>query len=250
MKYKIAGKGKVYQGDATEIFPQIADKKSVVITDPPYNIGIKYENYKDKLKDEEYQKLFSIFKDHRAAIIQYPEETMKYIVPELGIPKEILAWCYNSNISKQFRLISIYGMEPDFNKSKMPYKNPTDKRIKKLKANGSKGTRMYDWFSDIQLVKNVSKEKIMKEENGKQVPVHPCQIPIKLMQRLIAIFTSEDDIIVDPFMGVGATIIAAESMNREWIGIELSKKYCKLATTRVKNWKDHVDLKFMETLNY
>ena len=250
MKFTKIGRGRIYAGDATRVFPEIADERCVVITDPPYNIGIKYDNYNDKLKNEEYRKLFSIFKGYRAAIIQYPEETMKYIVPELGIPNEVLSWCYNSNISKQFRLISIFGLEPNFNNSKMPYKNPTDKRIKKLMANGSKGTGMYDWFSDIQLVKNVSKEKIMKEENGKKVPVHPCQIPVKLMQRLIAICTTKEDIIVDPFAGVGATAIAAESMNREWISIELSKKYCKLTTDRVKNWEKYVDFKFMETLTY
>lgn len=250
MNYKKVGRGKIYQGDATEIFPEISDERFVVITDPPYNIGIKYDNYNDKLSDTEYRNLFTVFKNHRAAIIQYPEETIEHIVPVLGVPKKILAWCFNSNISRQYRLISIYNMEPNLNNSKVPYKNPNDKRIKKLTVEGSKGTRCYDWFSDIQLVKNVSKEKIMKEKEGKMVPVHPCQIPIKLMQRLIAFCSSKDDIIVDPFMGVGATAIAAESMKREWVGIELSPKYCKLTTQRVKNWKKYVEKDFMETLTY
>ena len=49
---------------------------------------------------------------------------------------------------------------PDFKKVKQPYKNLHDKRIKKLIENGSEGARLYDWFDDIELVKNVSKEKI------------------------------------------------------------------------------------------
>ncbi|MHA1223294.1 MAG: DNA-methyltransferase [Candidatus Heimdallarchaeaceae archaeon] len=250
MEFKKIGKGTIYFGDARDIYPQVANEKTVIITDPPYNIGIIYDNYDDNKEEEEYQNLFSIFFGHRAAIIHYPKETIKYIVPELGIPNRILAWCYNSNISRQYRLISIFNLKPNFNNSKIPYKNPNDKRIKKLIEGGSKGTRCYDWFSDIQLVKNVSKEKIMKEENGKKVPVHPCQIPIKLMQRLIALCTTKEDIVVDPFMGVGATAIAAESMNREWIGIELSQKYCNLAVERVKNWEYYVDFDFLETLVY
>ncbi len=248
MKYSKVGKGKIYLGDTKDIFPKIAEDRFVIITDPPYNIGIKYDNYNDNLPSDKYKSLFSIFHNYRAAIIQYPEETMEFIVPELGIPNKVLTWCYNSNISRQFRLISIYNMIPNLNNSKIPYKNPTDKRIKKLIASGSQGTRCYDWFSDIQLVKNVSKEKIMVEKNSKIVPVHPCQIPIKLIQRLIAICTTKEDIIIDPFMGVGATAIAAESMGREWIGIELSPMYCKLTTERVKEWRTYVDLKFMDTL--
>ncbi|MHA1221958.1 MAG: DNA-methyltransferase [Candidatus Heimdallarchaeaceae archaeon] len=250
MKYSKVKNGRIYIGDARKIYPQIAKEDQVVITDPPYNIGINYHDYNDNMEEDDYQNLFSIFFGHRAAIIHYPEETIKYIVPELGIPNRILAWCYNSNISRQYRVISIFNLEPNFNNSKIPYKNPKDKRIKKLIEGGSKGTRCYDWFSDIQLVKNVSKEKVMKERNGKKIPAHPCQIPVKLIQRLIALCTTKDDIVVDPFMGVGATAIAAESMNRKWIGIELSQKYCELASERVKNWEHYVDFKFLETLVY
>ncbi len=250
MKYTKVKRGKIYIGDAREVYPQIAEENHVIVTDPPYNIGIKYENYNDKLSESDYRSLFSPFVNRKAVIIQYPEDTIRYIIPELDIPNRILAWCYNSNISRQYRLISIFNTEPSFNNSKIPYKNPKDKRIRKLIEEGSKGTRCYDWFSDIQIVKNVSKEKIMKIENGKKVPVHPCQIPVKLMQRLIALCSNKNEVIVDPFLGVGATAIAAESMGREWIGIEFSKKYCDLSLERVKNWEEYVDFDFLETLIY
>ncbi|MHA1415681.1 MAG: DNA-methyltransferase [Candidatus Heimdallarchaeaceae archaeon] len=244
------GNGKIFIGNAKEILPKVTNKNNaVIITDPPYNIGIKYDNYQDKLPDEEYIDLFKIFKGYKAAIIQYPEETVKYIVPALGVPNKYLAWCYNSNISRQFRLISLYNIKPKFGNVRLPYKNPTDKRIRKLIENGSKGRKSYDWFSDIQLVKNVSKEKVI-EKGEKMKPIHPCQIPIKLMQRLIALTSTKKDIIIDPFVGVGATIIAAESMGRKWIGIDLSEKYCKIAVERVRKWEDYVDLKFLENLYY
>ncbi len=165
----------------------------LIATDPPYNINFKYNSYKDSMTDEEYIEMLNYFEEYPTAIIQYPEETMKYIVPAMGVPDEVCAWCYNSNLPRQFRLINFYNTKVDFNKVKQPYKNPKDKRIKELIAKGSKGTRLYDWFSDIQLVKNISKEK-----TG-----HPCPIPVALMERIILLTTNEGDTVCDPFIGGG-----------------------------------------------
>lgn len=165
----------------------------LIATDPPYNINFKYNSYKDSMTDEEYIEMLNYFEEYPTAIIQYPEETMKYIVPAMGVPDEVCAWCYNSNLPRQFRLVNFYNTKVDFNKVKQPYKNPNDKRIKELIAKGSKGTRLYDWFSDIQLVKNVSREKTE----------HPCPIPVALMERIILLTTNEGDTVCDPFIGGG-----------------------------------------------
>jgi hypothetical protein len=77
---------------------------------------------------------------------------MKYVIPALGVPDEVLAWCYNSNINRRFRLISIYGKKPDFSRVKQPYKNPTDKRVKTLIDSGSEaltymiGLVIFNWL--------------------------------------------------------------------------------------------------------
>lgn len=222
----------IINGDCREIFPEIKKKYSniFVITDPPYNIEFKgYEDYKkdgyeDNLSPEDYVKLISTFKDCLIAIIQYPEEMMGLIVPALGVPDEVLAWCYPSNIGRKFRLVNIYGRQPNFNKVLQSYKNKTDKRIKERMRQGYLGTALYDWFDDINIVKNVSKEKT----------VHPCPVPVALMERLIILLTEEDDIIVDPFMGSGTTGVACVKTKRNYIGIELSEKYCEEAKKRIE----------------
>lgn len=197
----------------------------LVATDPPYNIGFKYNEYEDKMSDEDYIDMLSEFQSFPSAIIHYPEEMMKYVVPALGVPDEVCAWCYNLNLPRQFRLINFYDVKVDFNKVKQPYKNPNDKRIRKLIENGSKGTRMYDWFSDIQIVKNVSKEKTS----------HPCPVPVKLMERIILLTTSEGDTVLDPFMGSGTTAIACVNTKRNYIGFEVSDEYCQIARERISN---------------
>lgn len=201
-------------------------KIDLVCTDPPYNIKFNYDKYEDNMADGDYINMLSELHGFHTAIIHYPEQMMKYVVPALGVPNEVCAWCYNSNLPKQFRLINFYNVKVDFNKVKQPYKNPNDKRVRERIKNGSKGTRMYDWFSDIQLVKNVSKEKN-----------HPCPIPVKLMERIILLTTNEGDTVLDPFMGGGTTAIACLNTNRNYIGFEIDEKYYNLSLERIKKWK-------------
>lgn len=69
--------------------------------------------------------------------------------------------------------------------------------------------------------------RIPQEDNNP----HPAPFPVELAQRCIQSTTGR--IILDPFMGSGTTALAAEMCRREWIGIELSKDYCKLAQERI-----------------
>lgn len=210
----------IIQGDFREIIGNI-NGDYIVITDPPYNINFKgyKQEYQDNMPSEEYIEMLSYFQNKPVAIIDYPEEMMKYVVPALGTPNEVLCWCYNSNIPRRFRLVNIYNCVVNFHRILQPYKNPNDKRVKKLITNGQKGTPIYDWFSDIQLVKNVSKQKTD----------HPCPIHIELAKRLITLLTEKGDLVLDPFCGGGTFCLAAKQLGRNYIGIDISEKYCNIA---------------------
>ena len=195
-----------------------------IITDPPYNINYEYNEYNDNLIDEEYIELISNFKGLKLAIIHYPEEAMKYFVPALGVPDEVNVWAYNSNLpGRQSRLVNYYNLQPDYRKVLQPYKNPNDKRIKERIARGITGARSYDWFSDIQLVKNVSKSEYP----------HPCPVPVELMERIIKLTTNEGDLVVDPFAGSGSTGVACVNTNRRFIGFEIDTLYADMANERI-----------------
>ncbi len=60
---------------------------------------------------------------------------------------------------------------------------------------------------------------------------HPAPFPIEIAQRCIA--ASPSGVVLDPFMGSGTSAVAAEILNREWIGAEISKKYCEMAQRRL-----------------
>ena len=205
----------IYHGDCREILPQLP-KVDLVLTDPPYGINFrKYASHIDK-PGKEYMEMISILKGFvPLAILQYPEETMKYLVPIFGPPDEVFTWCYNSNIARQTRIFSFWGCDVDFTRVKTKPKNPTDKRVSDV-------VNHYDWISDFSQVKNVSAEK----EN------HPCQIPEKLMRLVLQFIKAET--ILDPFMGSGTTLRAAKDLGRKAIGIEIEEKYCEIAVKRLR----------------
>lgn len=197
----------------------------LVVSDPPYNIGFKgYDEYSDTMPDEEYiEMLAELQKFERVILCDYPIETMKYIVPALGVPDAVASWCYNANIPNRFRLVSFYGCKPDYSRVKQPYKNPTDKRVAELIANGSEGTNLYEWWTDIQLVKNVSKEKTN----------HPCSVPEALQRRIITLCANEGDVIFDPFGGSLTTSKAAQDLGFKSIACELSESYLRDGINRL-----------------
>ncbi len=61
---------------------------------------------------------------------------------------------------------------------------------------------------------------------------HPAPFPVELAQRCIQSTTAE--IVLDPYIGSGTTAIAAEMCRRKWIGIDISKDYCRVANERIE----------------
>lgn len=194
-----------------------------VVTDPPFNIGYHYNEYKDNMKDNEYyQMLVNIVKNYPTVMIHYPEALHKLSVLSNKVPSKVVSWVYNSNTAKQHRDIAFYDIMPSFKNAWQPYKNPTDKRIQKRIANGSKGGRLYDWWN-INQVKNVSKEKTN----------HPCQMPLEVMKNIISTLP-EDITVIDPFMGSGTTAIACMQLGYDFIGCELNQEYYEIAKRRIE----------------
>jgi DNA modification methylase len=64
---------------------------------------------------------------------------------------------------------------------------------------------------------------------------HPAMFPEKLVERVLKLFSYQDDVILDPFNGVGTTTTVARRLNRRFIGIDISEEYCKKAEDRLKN---------------
>ena len=69
----------------------------------------------------------------------------------------------------------------------------------------------------------------MKEYN------HPAMFPEKLAERVIKLFSFQNDVILDPFNGSGTTTKVARNLKRHYVGVDLSQDYVNLALKRLKN---------------
>ena len=229
---------KITCGDSVNIIPEIfkqkREKEIVIITDPPFNVGYHYETYKDNMPEDDYLNLLSFILGftHKCVLIHYPEMLYK-ISYEIGMfPERVVSWVYNSNTSRQHRDIAFFGINPDFNKVKQPYKNLNDKRIKERIEQGKDGCKLYDWW-EVNQIKNVNKEKWD----------HPCQMPLLIMERIIKLLP-EDIIVLDPFCGTGTTCVAAKSLGRDYIGIDIDNKYCNIAAERLNGVDAHGQISY------
>src|SRR5579859_1434787 len=64
--------------------------------------------------------------------------------------------------------------------------------------------------------------------------IHPATFPISLPKHVIKLLSHEGELVVDPFVGSGTTLLAARDMNRNAVGFDLQKKYVELAQSRVE----------------
>lgn len=225
----------LYNNNSLDIFAELIDKYKnenvIIVTDPPFNINYKYSKYCDNMDETEYYEMLSYFiNDLPSIIVHYPEQLYKLSFQIGKFPEKVISWVYNSNTAKQHRDIAFFGIKPNMNQVRQPYKNPNDKRIKERIAKGCEGAKLYDWW-EINQVKNVSKEKT----------AHPCQMPLQVMKNIVGILPY-DCVIIDPFMGSGTTGEAViemnkiQNVNRKFVGIEIDEDYYDIASQRL-NYK-------------
>jgi len=236
--------------DCLKYMPTLPDESiDLIITDPPFNIGKKYNTYNDRMKKDEYIKwcekwlaeCIRILKPTGSLyLFNYPENNA-YLMPFLDkklVFRRWLTWHYPTNTGMspknytrtQHSILFYTKTEKStFNKDEIaePYKNPTDKRIMKLIASGKKGRTPYDVFQ-FNIVKNVSREKTE----------HVCQLPEKLIAIFVKASSNKGQLVFDPFMGSGTVAAVAKKLGRNYLGCEIDEKYCEIINRRLKNITD------------
>ena len=89
----------------------------------------------------------------------------------------------------------------------------------------SQGRRVHDVITDIRPIASKSKERVG----------YPTQKPIALLDRIIKASSNEGDVVLDPFCGCATTCVAAERLQRHWIGIDISPRAVDLVRVRLEN---------------
>jgi len=88
------------------------NKPYCIVTDPPFNIGYKYNSYKDNMKQNEYIEFLKYVVTYNGfpfVIIHYPESLHQLSISIGKAPDKVCSWVYNSNNQKQHRDIAYWG---------------------------------------------------------------------------------------------------------------------------------------------
>jgi DNA modification methylase len=130
------------------------------------------------------------------------------------------------------------GDKPKFNKGAVrePYSNETIQAYLRDKRYKDRDARMKHLLAGkyaTNLLRVPSLKGTSKEKCG-----HPSQKPVDLIAKLIACSTDPGDLVLDPFLGSGTTAVVAQSLGRQWLGIEVNPLYVQLAEQRLASATD------------
>lgn len=226
----------------------------LIVTSPPYNIGKSYERRSplDKYIEDQAQVisecvrllhnkgsicwqvgnhvqngeifpldivLYHVFKDHglklRNRIIWHFEHGL-HCSNRLSGRHETILW-FTKGDEYTFNLDSI----------RVPSKYPNKKYYKGPKAGQLSCNPLGKNPGDVWVIPNVKNNHVEKT-------VHPCQFPVELVERLVLSMTNAEDSVLDPYMGVGSSVIAAIKNNRFGYGCDIMQKYVDIAQERIE----------------
>ena len=247
----------IYQGDCLKFLKRTADEAfKLIVTSPPYNIGKSYEKKKPLETYLEFQKQVieecvrtlqeggSIcwqtgnFVDKGEIV---PLDVYLYdIFKSLGLKlRNRIIWHFGHGLHCKKRLSGRYetilwftkGDDYTFNLDpiRVPQKYPNKKYFKGKNKGKLSCNPLGKNPSDVWEVPNV-------KNNHPEKTNHPCQFPIELIDRLVLSLTNEGDIVFDPFLGSGTSIIASLKNKRFGLGCEIDKAFVNLSKSRVKEF--------------
>jgi len=253
------GSQHVVTGDCLEILKALDPKSiDVVVTSPPYNIGVAYRSYDDRRPAASYlawltqigEQIARVLKDDGsfflnvggtnadpwiamdvAAAFRSLFTLQNNIVwaksvsvgnDTVGHFKPITSRRYlNNNHESIFHFTKTGAVEVDRLAVGVPYKDKSN--IARWGHTQDKRCAGNVWFIPYKTVRS----KAQKFD-------HPAGFPVALAERCIKLHGGEDPVVLDPFLGAGTTLVAAENLGLTGIGIELDKDYAATAVKRLK----------------
>ena len=257
----------LHQGDAQVFLQTIPDNTvSLVITSPPYNIGKSYERKQDitsYLAEQEavIRELVRVLNVNGSICWQtgnyvddgevFPLDIYFYpIFRKYGLKlRNRIIWRFEHGLHASKRFSGRYETILWFTKSdsytfnldpvRVPSKYPGKLHFKGPRKGQPSGNPLgknpsdvwtflqEEWETCVWDIPNVKSNHIEKT-------LHPCQFPVELVERCVLALTNEQDIVLDPYCGVGSTSVAALMHGRKAIGIEREAQYVAISKERIE----------------
>ena len=246
---------RIYCGDAENILKTFPDSiVDIIVTSPPYNFGQEYQSENGKIDDalkwEHYfAKLNSIWSECVRVLkpggrfcVNVQPLFSDYIPTHHIISNQLLKlgllWKAEF-LWEKHNYSCKYTAWGSWRSPSMPYIKYTwefievfCKETHRKVGDTSKIDITGDEFKEWVYAKwDIAPEGRMKKYG------HPAMFPEELPRRLLKLFSYVDDLVLDPFIGVGTTAFVAEKLDRRWIGIDISEKYCGIAKKRIQKYQ-------------
>ena len=240
---------KIIAGDAEKVLHELPDNcVDLVFTSPPYNFGLDYGNSADDTKWEEYfQKLFAVF-DECIRVLKFGGRIVVNVQPLFSdyIPSHHII----SSFFMRRRLIWKGELLWEKNNYNCKYtawgswKSPSSPYLKytwefiEIFAKGSlksKGDKADADITADEFKQWVNAKWSIAPERSMRHYDHPAMFPEELAMRVLKLFSFAGSFVLDPFVGVGTTAVAAKKLQRRYLGIDISPQYCQTAAARLAN---------------
>lgn len=222
---------KVICGDCLEIYPTLP-KAKMVFADPPDNLGMKYDGYRDKLSSEQYRKWL----DQVISIVLFSVNPVDIFwlsyfhqyQPNIGM------WCSGLHKWKQFIWYFTFGQHrhSDCGNNYRPIMRWMKKGAviypDAIRVPSDRQTKYNDKRADPRgrVPGDVWEFPRVCGTFHERRKWHPTQHPEALMERIIKMSCVPGDLVIDLFAGTGTTLRVCKRLGIDCIGIEISKAYC------------------------
>jgi site-specific DNA-methyltransferase (adenine-specific) len=237
---------KIICGDCIEVLGGVGEPfADLIFADPPFNIGYKYDKYHDKVKSKNYiawtkdwmTVCKKVLKPAGSFYIAIGDEYAAYV--KMIAEDELKLFCRNwiiwhytfgQQTKKKFarahtHIFYFVNDKKNFTFNEYAVRVPSDRQlIYGDKRANPVGKMPDDVWEEFPRVCGTFKER---EE------WHPCQMPENLLKRIIAVSSNVGDCVLDPFSGSGTTLAAAKQLGRNYVGVEISRKYVDNAKKRL-----------------
>lgn len=229
------GINKIYEGGWLQVMNQI-DNESIdlVATDAPY--GINYKKWDKLLESNLVNELYRVLIHHGQVLIFAGWSNVSYVIECFNSHFILKNWIVWDRIKGRGAKTNLVSTREDIlwfikDEKNFTFNKVSSTILKKTKGMGQKNGNPYralsNVWTDISPIVPWSKEKVD----------HPTQKPVKLMERIVNVWSNPDDTVLDCFIGSGTTAIACMNVGRNFIGIEKEEKYVKIARDRIKKNK-------------
>ncbi len=242
-------KNKIFNGDAIPLMKKIKSESiDMIFVDPPFNLNKRYKNNKDDHTESDYLQWCFDWLDECIRLLKPSGTLFIHNIPRWLIPlgnhlntrnmkfRHWISWDAMGSPLGKTLLPSHYGIlyytKSDafkFYDCRIPHKRCVNCNEVNKDYGGKKylmhpfGTLLSDVWTDIHRIRH-----------NKRRDAHPCQLPEQLLERLIMMCTDEGDIILDPMMGAGTTVLAAKRLARKYIGMDIADIYCTITKEKLK----------------